>query len=676
MVITTKSPGFDDIRSPFSADAFEDMCVHIYSNLYHSIGAWRYGRNGQRQGGKDIILHDFCHGPQERRQGMVVIQCKNVSSSDLKFESIKDDILDAAKSALPGRIYEGTYLFVVATTARNNAQLHDAIKKFTENEDLPFNVELHAWDKLCSLIYSDARLRDLYTTPIGGAVPHEFSLQVERTTKTLAQAIQQGRLADAYAEDCRRKNPNYVPAYGTRVSQPPPDIWKRSPPLRRVLIDLYSQAGDAQQLVELRLYEFNLGGMRDAGSCLAYLLSERISQNLRSPHRPLLFKGDAPGYAGLLESMSDVIMSAQGSPDQLACLAMLLIMETDIETLHNGALQMMRELIDRSKNTPWHWAARVAYSAVRYYHVLRRGWTDATRRFAVGDKIGYAQRLGPHDPRLDQPFDGEQAKSIKLLSFNPQDPRSSGGFGAYFLVKSLISCCTNETHEFHFPLLQKQCRIYCADNYRTNESIFSPNHNASFHTRRVASMETLGQLIANKQIRKTMERFALGTTEYAFERLLGYRAVVRAESKLFECTQSDKAELVEELDWLIAHCRIGHPNQLSERQLTILSVYDNPPSRILQAPQTSALRPAGFTLSPHALAHRAAFISGWPSHDERSESLEQQYRERENDFNLSCLLALHISTPLLLIRYGSMVHASSMGIGAEGPGDNDNGLNT
>lgn len=195
---------------PTSDEAFEELCLDVWKRLLNDPSAQRYGRQGQRQHGVDII------GRRDHSFDWVGVQCKLRRTGALSLEDVKKDV-DAAVRMNP-RLAE----FVVATTARRDTSLQDFARLHTE--DLLarglFAVRAFFWEDFEAFLQAEPNLDILarhygqlilHVLPQGLAVAKMLSLRlgVEKPTtlyevmigKTLARHENEAASGLAYFKD-------------------------------------------------------------------------------------------------------------------------------------------------------------------------------------------------------------------------------------------------------------------------------------------------------------------------------------------------------------------------------------------------------------------------------------------------------------------------------------------
>ena len=132
-----------EIAKPKDWGAFQRYCVVLFREELRDPNAKEYGRNGQDQGGIDILGHRDCNPAHP-----VGIQCRLVTKS-LKHAKILADCRAAV--ALPFGVKE----IIFATTAPNDTKAEQAAKAVERElraEGHEVTVHLYGWDQLQLLI--------------------------------------------------------------------------------------------------------------------------------------------------------------------------------------------------------------------------------------------------------------------------------------------------------------------------------------------------------------------------------------------------------------------------------------------------------------------------------------------------------------------------------------------
>ncbi|WCM20075.1 hypothetical protein NDK50_00920 [Paraburkholderia bryophila] len=657
------------IQLPTNQEDFEKLCVRIYGEMFHDPGARRYGRPGQGQQGLDILVHDFRRSPVEKRQGMVFVQCKYTEKDELPFSKLESDAREARALVESHEAYEGVYLFIVATTAKNSATLHAKLQTLQAEERLPFEIQLHSRDTLLSRIQESDRLWDLYNV-VPERVPTEFALQVLRVATMIRSQLQEGLLADACEEDSRRRCASRIPTFGQRGSCPPEDIWKQSTSLRETLINLYAKAADTWSAAPLLEYEASLGGMRNGDSWLAYLLAQRTVENLRSHEAHLPLANDRDRFTQQLTNLADVICRTEGSPDVLGCLALLLIMETNRQDIHDAALNLMTKVIESGCGTLWELSARIAHAVVRYYYVLRWGWNGSARFYALGDSLDSGLCIGPSSLQLGQPFSHDDRVTLRIIGIDPLGAPRWSGAQAFALPRAFFRWLRNEDSNLALPQLAAQCQVYSAQDFVDNGPTWGRPETSHLGNRRIVDLETLAVAATENQHLSMISSYRLVATYHTFERLLGYRAFLRAYVHRTSGNAGTYATLMARVESLVDSCEAcPTPVTSKSHRISITPLYDNPPQQLLYSAPSPTPGPASpFTLPRERLEWIRQSISSWPFVYVHRMSLEQRYRDRSDEFSLACLLALHTASPIFTYKYEKVIRSQEMGIAAEYPG--------
>ena len=95
------------IPQPRNWEMFQAMCSHIYEEFFYCTTR-PYRRPGQLQHGLDILLNDYRTGPENKRSGIVFIQCKYVSDENLDCPSVRQNMISAHDKLCNDESYEGS----------------------------------------------------------------------------------------------------------------------------------------------------------------------------------------------------------------------------------------------------------------------------------------------------------------------------------------------------------------------------------------------------------------------------------------------------------------------------------------------------------------------------------------------------------------------------------------
>ena len=123
-----------EYHPPKSFEEFEEAILEYTRTKLKDDGAIRYGRNGQRQYGADILAHDK-RIPQWKAWA---IQCKLRNLSKTLSDSDMDDIDMDIKSCI---INHQAVVFVIATTALRDIATTD----FAIRMQAKHGIEVHTW---------------------------------------------------------------------------------------------------------------------------------------------------------------------------------------------------------------------------------------------------------------------------------------------------------------------------------------------------------------------------------------------------------------------------------------------------------------------------------------------------------------------------------------------------
>ncbi|WP_152385583.1 hypothetical protein [Achromobacter sp. GbtcB20] len=649
------------IPHPKNEHDFEIMCLDIYEEVYHSSRL--FGRRGQWQQGLDILLNDYRAIPINKRGGRVFVQCKFTLTCP-RLSKIKADVLAAAEKIKGADHYAGVYLFIVATNAENDSHLHDALQEFQHQAELPFEVEVHNWDKLCNFIRASEKLWSLYNHQPGEGVEPGARSSVEMLTNGLLKRIRAGDLKGAhrFEQEMRglRRGSGYEPVSTSLAN----DIWKDSFQLRSALLNLYNQAADSRSALPLLLYEYSISRLSNVDSLLGYVRANRIVGNLRSSETQFVTVLDSPRFVTSLEDMAPQIFAMQGSTDKLACLALILIMESNDHDVQDGALNMVGKLRKRDAGAAWEVATHVAYAVVRYFYVRRRGWAPAARYYTLGDGLpGTLRGLDFSSSLLNSPFESYGPEPTKIAGRDPFSSVGSVLFGGTF--SWLFG---TQSRDSYFPELEAECRIYCCEDYSSTPATWK-EETEQLGRRRAVDFPTLARIAAQGDQRRLLSEYDPIITERTFERLIGCRAYLRA----YVHRSSDSAGAnawFDSIEQVLAACRYASGrNESAEGKISVLAVYDRPPPRLIDhVPESGSFRNRGpFTLTRERMEQRRERALVMARSAQWREELELRYTNRRDDFSLSCLLALDQHVSMLTFYGKDHVFAGQMGIAAQYP---------
>jgi len=655
------------VRRPAHEDEFEEMCAIIYGVLYNDPGARRNGRRGGRQFGRDVFVTDWSrrHAGQV---GKVWIQCKHTTRDEPDIASVKESILDAANHLRSALGRSGAYLFIVATSAPNSAKVNSEVERLKAHSDLPFDVEVQAWDTLCDHIVRHTALWELYNDDPG----ETLSFDARHSATLMARNLRRltARLELKQANDLvKRWRRQAIPAYGI-ADHPPQEAWQSHPALRAALKELAEAGKDSWNLVNLLRHESRMHEAKSAGALLDYLLAERVVSNLRAPATDFVVQGDRPRFDVVLASNAEDILALDGPPDELGCLALLLILDTDDSELWDAALEMMCQLLTRTHGTAWSLAGRIVHAVVRFFYVMRAGWVRQARVYALGDRVGRnGARIGILDPRLDEAFDHDEALPVRTAAGDPCRPPETNACAVHMAVAGMARWCGVRAEDI-LPRMNAQCRLHAM--FRpSGRTIHWPSTVWSLSGLRVIDFRTLIGLAEQAECASILDTYGFLATQDSFERLLAYRAVLRAYVNGPVQSMQEHQRLLLAIDGLIERCATVATGISTKRgQISIAPLYDDPPPVLIESekfPEFGIRRPTKFTVTPETANATIDTFRTWGPFSRQHREVLDRYRQRDDEFIASCLLALSTGTPLVTDDYLRHAIARSMGIGAEHP---------
>jgi hypothetical protein len=369
-----------------------------------------------------------------------------------------------------------------------------------------------------------------------------------------------------------------------------------------------------------------------------------------------------------IKAMSIQIRKLNGPPDVLASLALLVVMECDDRSAHDGVLAMLVNMVERASGSDEELTTRVAYAAVRYYYVMRHGWTGAALRYAVGDHLlGERYAIGMGDTRLDQEFEAPQVGSIRIGHWDPLASPTKFGYPTNFLVGSLVRLYALRS-VLHLPLLEAEDVIYASGRASYDWGGMLASTTRTLSRKRVVDMYTLAAMAGRGPHEQVFDRYTLYASELTFSKLLGYRSVLRAYVRR-SADEGEAAKLLSAVELMVARCAAGPGNgQVGVRTIHIVPVYDNPPPRPASPFGYRNFDRTPFTLDEEVGQWCVQRFTNAPPFDPLRVRVERRYWDRPDEESLACMLALSLSAPLLTCRSGLALDARFMGIGGEHPG--------
>ncbi|ELS9252159.1 restriction endonuclease [Vibrio parahaemolyticus] len=129
------------IPAPNNWQDFEQLCADLWSAKYKSDNTQMHGRTGQSQCGVD------CYGQIENTTDWFGVQCKGKDGrygNSVTIEELNAEV-NKAKNFSPK-----LKVFVLATTAQNDAQIQALARELTEKHQKEglFSVEVRSWDEI------------------------------------------------------------------------------------------------------------------------------------------------------------------------------------------------------------------------------------------------------------------------------------------------------------------------------------------------------------------------------------------------------------------------------------------------------------------------------------------------------------------------------------------------
>lgn len=150
------------LPKPKSPDEFEDVATAVLRTLWGSENVRRFGRNGQRQHGVDVLGEYQKDGT---RHGVAVAQCS--SSDTLHWSKVERDIAD-----MDGGFEPSPVLFAFVSAANRSAPLQQRFAKLNEERlrKGKCGVVVLFWEDVGDVVLADRELLarfypDLHSRP-------------------------------------------------------------------------------------------------------------------------------------------------------------------------------------------------------------------------------------------------------------------------------------------------------------------------------------------------------------------------------------------------------------------------------------------------------------------------------------------------------------------------------
>jgi hypothetical protein len=612
------------------------------------------------QHGRDILMIDWSKSGAGYGT-RVWIQCKHTNEKTIRHKTVKDDIDDAAKlvKSKPEE-YGDVRRFIVASSGSNDAALRLEIDEWNDAGNLPFHVELNCWDWFCARVRNDDGLWERYNGIRDCRLEPGLQIAADELASRLKEAVAQGDLAKAQSQVLRWKAEHADPDVGMPVL--PTESWKHHYGLRDQLLTLHERAADTRRAVEILAYAYELPEHGGADRLLLYLRARRILQGLdagRTPGSP------ATGPFGVsMMHLWGRISTSKGAPDALGSLALMTIMETDDVEVHEQVLEFMTDLCARNRGTSTETEAHIASALVRFHYVVRHGWIDAARHYALGDLVNGVDQIRMGDPRLGEPFQHEENDELTVLGINPLGCPSTWASEKAILVTQL--CFWEGIDPDDLKELSRECVIYTVHIFPKSQVNLLESTVGVDTAERVADAKTLLHCVYDKEVHETANRYIVMVTEKAFERILGQRALLHAM-----CMRDGRRHgaLLHYTKSLLFLCADGEPSTVRRKAVYVVPVYDNPPARPVVA-QPDAAGPTRYTVSEQTLyelvRHKPA---NWGPDHPMYRDLVALYESRNDEFTMACLLALSRGVPMLGFDKIRQTLTTAMGIGSHQPYD-------
>lgn len=343
-----------------SGKAFEDMCLIIYGKFFLTTDARFQGRRGQGQHGIDIRLTDrTCSRPGGRQ---VVIQCKNYRK-ELRFRDVENDLLAAYRNRDAfGRFDE----FIIATTSEADGKLDAAVERFTQQHHLPFNVLIHNWDKIESIVNSHPDLCSYFLPSLyAESAPSYASTQ---TAREIDELVSRGQLKQA-----QTVLGQHVREHSPKQAIMPANV---QADLRRSWLSLCMAAGDFLQAAPILDRELPCARF-DAGLRLEYVRTRRVLSQLTRLDVGYSLVGETrKTFPQEVDQEAAQLLSARGTLDEQLTLAYFVILYSGTEDIIDNGLCRAVSLLLQSEATwdgPGARDRTIAYSCIQAAYVARRG---------------------------------------------------------------------------------------------------------------------------------------------------------------------------------------------------------------------------------------------------------------------------------------------------------------
>lgn len=145
-----------DFRLPIPKNwqDFESICHRLWSEIWNDPDTQKNGRQGQSQNGVDII------GTPIYSKEYSGVQCKDKDEKLGSALKTKELILECSKAK---NFTPNLSSFTVATTAPRDEEIQSQARQLTDDEKLPFSVQVWAWDDIeAEIAYRPSILNHYY----------------------------------------------------------------------------------------------------------------------------------------------------------------------------------------------------------------------------------------------------------------------------------------------------------------------------------------------------------------------------------------------------------------------------------------------------------------------------------------------------------------------------------
>lgn len=136
------------LPKPKSSEEFEDICTDVLQVVYNRRFQ-RYGRNGQKQNGIDVIGYSENSKP-------IVAQCKDYQKKNINFiNEVRNDYNEAKEKFCPER-------YIVMTALDRDRRIIDELRSINSE------IEMWFWDEIQQTLCANQMLLQKYYMNING----------------------------------------------------------------------------------------------------------------------------------------------------------------------------------------------------------------------------------------------------------------------------------------------------------------------------------------------------------------------------------------------------------------------------------------------------------------------------------------------------------------------------